>query len=221
MKKNNVVAVIAAQEKNRYSEEGDLVQFGNLTLLEWKLTQLRDIFSSEEVWVTTPSDRVELVSRAMGVNVVRREKDAAFPEVIKQVVGAVSSDAILFANTTSPYLGSKDLLELIDCYNSVAHEYDSVVTVKRLQEYVVFRDKPLNYSIDGWVSRSEIEPLLCLTNGASIIRSEVAYSLGRQWGACPFWYEVDRLSSYEIKDIDDFVIACELLSTYYKAKEIT
>ena len=38
---NGINIIIPAQEKNKYSEYGDLVSFGETTLLEWKISQTK------------------------------------------------------------------------------------------------------------------------------------------------------------------------------------
>ena len=45
----DIGVVIPALEKNRYSPLGDLVKFGDSTLLEWKIVQLLKVMKKEDI----------------------------------------------------------------------------------------------------------------------------------------------------------------------------
>ena len=49
---NGINIIIPAQEKNKYSEYGDLVSFGETTLLEWKISQAKKVDGIKYIYVT-------------------------------------------------------------------------------------------------------------------------------------------------------------------------
>ena len=65
-----------------------------------------------------------------------------------------------------------------------------------------------------------VEPIYRINNGCYITPRE-SYSQGRKYfGVSPYYFEVDKLTSLEIKDIDHYEMALNLLSLYFKTKEI-
>ena len=56
---NEVNIVIPASEKNQYSEYGDLVSFGETTLLEWKISQTKKVKGIKNIYVTSSSNLIK------------------------------------------------------------------------------------------------------------------------------------------------------------------
>jgi hypothetical protein len=50
---NNINIIIPALEKNRYSEHGDLVPFGETTLFEWKIPQVKKVKDIQSIYITS------------------------------------------------------------------------------------------------------------------------------------------------------------------------
>ena len=59
MKMNEINIIIPALEKNKYSEYGDLVSFGETTLLEWKIKQAKKIKNVTKILVASPSNVIK------------------------------------------------------------------------------------------------------------------------------------------------------------------
>ena len=51
---DNIVLVVLALERNQYYPDGDLVRFGNTTLLEWTIPQVLGVTSKENIYVLHP-----------------------------------------------------------------------------------------------------------------------------------------------------------------------
>ena len=58
-RKNNIICVIPALEKNNYSDRGDLVRWGDTTLIEWKISQALKLKNVKEIIITTPSRKIK------------------------------------------------------------------------------------------------------------------------------------------------------------------
>ena len=64
----NVAVVVPALDSNQYYSDGDLVRFGDTTLLEWKISQVLGVASKENIYVSTPSDKIiDLVQNCYGI----------------------------------------------------------------------------------------------------------------------------------------------------------
>ena len=55
---DNLSVVVPALDRNQYYSNGDLVAFGDTTLLEWKISQVLGFARKENVYVSTPSDKI-------------------------------------------------------------------------------------------------------------------------------------------------------------------
>ena len=49
----NISIVIPASEKNKYSKKGDLSDWGDTSLLEWKISQAKKVRNIKNIFVTT------------------------------------------------------------------------------------------------------------------------------------------------------------------------
>ena len=73
---DNIVLVVLALERNQYYPDGDLVRFGDTTLLEWTIPQVLGVTSKENIYVSTPSDKIVDLVQSYGINFVKRSQVA-------------------------------------------------------------------------------------------------------------------------------------------------
>ena len=98
--------------------------------------------------------------------------------------------------------------------------YDSLMTVYRESEYIFFKDEPLNFDVSAYEPRKMLEPVYRVTNGCYISPKDSYLQNRNYFGASPYYYAVDKLTSLEVKDVDHYEMATSLLSMYFKIKEI-
>ena len=212
----DIGVVIPVLERNRYSPFGDLVKFGNSTLLEWKIVQLLKVIKKEDIFVATPSEKVENVAKCYGVNIIKR-KDESTEFMMDKKIKSIDREHILFTNVTSPFLGPKHYSSIIKKFFSLdENKYDSIITVLKMQEYIIYRNTPLNFNINVFESRGAIKPVYKITNGCSIIKKETCLKYKREFGIQPFLFEVDKFASLEISEIDDDAMLSDLVTHYFR-----
>ena len=68
MKMNEINIIIPALEKNKYSEYGDLVYFGETTLLEWKISQAKKVDGIKNIYVTSSSNLIKNLCKKIMLN---------------------------------------------------------------------------------------------------------------------------------------------------------
>ena len=71
---DNVSVVVPALDRNQYYSNGDLVAFGDTTLLEWKISQVLGFARKENVYVSTPSDKIIDLVKNFGGNFIKRDQ---------------------------------------------------------------------------------------------------------------------------------------------------
>lgn len=211
----NVVVIIPALEKNRYSEDGDLVRFGDLSLLEWKVSQVKNFIKEENIFISTPSHKIAKIAKAYGINIIKRHKIDML-EAIIECVKEIDKEIIIWTHVTSPFVSGAEFDKMLRKFLQLGSRYDSLISVSRLQEYFIFKNKALNFEMTKVDNRNSLEPVYRITNGCSIARKEVYLKYRNYFGIKPYLYEIDMLASMEIKDIEDLTIASDLISLFFK-----
>ncbi len=216
----SVAIVIPALDENQYYPEGDLVRFGDTTLLEWKISQVLGAAEREDIFVATPSDKIIALAQDYGVQSIRRNDTNGSARWILESVEPIERDVILWTHVTSPFISAGDYSEMLKKFFELPGGYDSLMTVYRESEYIFFKDEPLNFDVNAYESRKMLEPVYRVTNGCYITPKDSYLQNRKYFGTSPYYYAVDKLTSLEIKDVDHYEMATSLLSMYFKIKEI-
>ena len=216
----STAVVIPASEHNVYSPEGDLAPFGDVSLLEWKLSQLKALGDRVRVYVSTSSPRIAAIAGAQGGGIIHRPADISLQAMIKHALESVSEDVVLWTFVTVPFVSAGDYNSYLEAYDAGRDGHDSLLTVHTLHEYALYRGEPVNFSPREHRSRREIDPVQVITNGCFIIGRELGLRLNSYHGEKPLRHEVSRLTAMEIKDFEDLTIANDLLTRYMRLKEM-
>jgi CMP-N-acetylneuraminic acid synthetase len=217
---SDIAFIIPALDKNQYYPDGDMVKFGDTTLLEWKISQVLGVAEKENVFISTPSEKIIALARDYGVHSVKRSESDDPKRWILESVEPVKQKIILWANVTSPFISTEDYEEMIKIFFDLPEENDSLISVYKESEYIYFQNKPLNFDINAYKSRKTLDPIYRVTNGCYITSKESYLQNRKYFGQSPYFHEVDKLKALEIKDIDHYQMATSLLPIYFKIKEI-
>jgi hypothetical protein len=85
-----------------------------------------------------------------------------------------------------------------------------------MQEYIIYKNKPLNFRIDVSETRRAIEPVYKITNGCSVAKKEICLKYKKDFGTHPFLFELDKFVAMEISEIDDDAILNDLMTHYFR-----
>ena len=69
---NNIIIIIPALEKNKYFKKGDLSGWGGTNLLEWKISQAKNIKYVKDIFVYTPSVTIQKICKNLNINFIKR-----------------------------------------------------------------------------------------------------------------------------------------------------
>ncbi len=210
----NFAIVIPAQETNKYHKLGDLAPFGDTTLLEWKISQCKEFAKISQIYISSDSEKIEEIAQKEEVNFIKRKKQISYGQIIKDTLLEVKEEVVLWTNPTSPFLGFKDYQSMINKFTDYKNT-SSIVSVYSKYDYAYYDNKRLNFS-DTFIPRNEIIPVQIVTNGCYIIKKDIAIQIDSLYTDNPFLYELDYLSSVEIKDMHIYEISKELISSYFK-----
>lgn len=210
----DVAIFIPAQETNKYHKLGDIAPFGDTTLLNWKISQCKEFVHPSQIFVSSDSTRIKEISEKEGVNHIARESyNSPIVEQIRFFANCVDCSSILWVNVTSPFLGGGEYSSMLETFTSNKQCKLLVSTIEK-HEYVFFGNNKVNFK--SLTPRSELKPVNICTNGAFLIDRESLIEgnvLDNMNEVC--FYNLDTISSTEIKDIESYSIAQSLIVLYF------
>ena len=164
--------IIPASKKNKYSNKGDLIEWGATTLFEWKVSQAKRLFKNSKIFVSTESNEIKKIAREYNLNVINRKDSNNLDEIYNINNTKINTNYILYLFCTSPFLTDQTITKFIKNFFIMNKKgFDSALMYYLEHEYFYYKDKPVNFSIkNNFKERNKISPLKKITNGARIFK---------------------------------------------------
>ena len=212
----NIIYIIPAQDRNNYSTQGDLASWGNSTLLDWKISQILEVGHISNVYVSTNSKKIFKYVKERGINVFLRKRHKHLREMYQEAGKKFPNKDILWANPSSPYISAKTIKKIIKLYLKKKPK-DGIVSSKIFKEYIFSnKNKPYEKTLMNFlISRKEIKLVYILSNGIYLSNAK-NYLKGKPFGEKPLHFNLNWLSSLEIKTSEEINIYKILLDEYMK-----
>ncbi len=190
----DLTAVIPARlGSSRISEKVFQTIDGKDTLLSRKIKQLRKILPREKVIVNTESNLIAEHALSNGANIhwrdpyFSKEHDASFSDLIVHVISQIKSEHIAWTPFVVPFFDSNQFRLAFNNYTKMVinGNYDSLLSVVPIKEYIWNEKQPLNYVADHRHTISQDLPnWFQVTNGNYMapkkIMSKYKYILGKK-----------------------------------------
>ena len=153
----DLTAVIPARlGSSRITEKVFQTIDGKESLLGRKIKQLRQILPPEKVIVNTESDRIAEHALANGATIHWRDPyfsdghKASFSDLIVHVVSQIESEHIAWTPFVVPFFDADQYRSSFNNYkhNVLNNNYDSLVSVVPIKDYIWDEKLPLNYIAD-------------------------------------------------------------------------
>jgi CMP-N-acetylneuraminic acid synthetase len=214
----SIIAIIPALDQNNYSPLGDLHNWGDTTLLEWKVSQLNLVDKIDKIVISTHSDKIKKVARKLDIEVFNRGQAMDLNEAVIHSCSKLNSDDhILWANPTFPFMDQHIFSAFINDYIEQNMPDDGSVTSRLIKEYLFNNNGPINFdNNDINVSRKDLKDIFMITNAAYIARFECIKERGRIFGINPKFFDTSWLASLEISQSQDIDMFSDLISKYFK-----
>lgn len=214
-----VVAVVPATDKNRYSERGDLAAWGDSSLLEWKIAQLRSVRGIDRIVVSATTPEVARIAVRAGAQAKLRPEGLELPAMFRHAVEDLPDEAgILWANPSSPFAGARVFRRLLDGCRDTAPQ-DGTVTARRMREYLFGAEGALGFDAGAPArSRVDLPEVKVLTNGASFGTAGGIRARGSLFGVAPGFLEVDWLEALEIRGAEQMGLFEGLIARHMEAE---
>lgn len=222
---SDISVVIPVREGSSRIESKIFLPFHEeMSLLEWKIHQLKKVQSADRIFVSSNSRRVEQVAEAMGVGFLPRNDylsvghQASFSEVITGIVEQVPTAHFAWVTVVVPLMKPSEYREAFDSYVEWVAEkgdYDSLVSVNLLKEYFWDDQGPINYRADRHHTISQDLPnIYRVTNGLYMRNRADTLREGYFLGPNPYRHRVSKISGVDIDEYEDYQMALALKQFY-------
>ena len=126
-------------------------------------------------------------------------------EIYRAFINTIDADVYVLAHATSPFIKRESIKNSLD---KILHEsYDSAYTAKKIQNFVWFDDKPLNYCLDDIPRTQDLSPIWIETSAFFMFRKEIFTRLNRRIGFHPYRQEVRGIETIDVDTEEDFKLA--------------
>jgi len=223
---NDIGVVIPVRLGSSRVKEKALLPFSDTNLLEWKIQQLKEVISNNNIFVSTESDKLKEIALKQGVQIHHRDfyladgHKASFSEVITGIVKDIPFKHIAWVTVVVPLMKPTEYKKAFEIYLKEVVELknnDSLFSANLLKEYFWDEYNPINYKADmNHTISQELLSMYRVTNGLymrdknSILKDK--YFLGKD----PKKFVVSKISGIDIDETEDYEIAKALLEIYKK-----
>ena len=140
-------------------------------------------------------------------------------KLIKYVIQEFTFDNLLWTHVTSPFITSEIHDQIIEKYLEKLEDFDSLMTVTKLQKFIWKDSKPVNYNrnFEKWPKTQTIEPLWEVNSGIFLAHKSIYESNKDRIGNTPYLFELSDERAFDIDWMTDYKIA-EVL--YYSMHQI-
>jgi len=218
--------VIPVREGSSRIEQKIYLPFHDgLSLLEWKIAQLKEVQTPERIYLSSNAARVADIAGAMGVQFLPRDDylsighQASFSEVICGVVQQLPTAHFAWVTVVVPLMHPREYAEGFDLYLQQVVEqgrHDSLVSVNLLKEYFWDDTGPINYRADRHHTISqELPNIYRVTNGLYMRSCADTLREGYFLGPNPLRHQVPKLAGIDIDEREDYEAALAMKSMYF------
>ena len=223
----SIVALIPVREGSQRVKQKNFRPFGALpTLVHYKIAQVKKAGCFDHIYVSSDSDRARQIAEECGVEFLPRDprmctSQPRWDEVIVSIMETIPGDPhVAWTLVTSALF--QNYHEAVQRYRERLDRHDSLVGVKRLQEYLVDEaGRPFFFSFGPWHPYTpEIKPMFIINDAIYIARKSDQMRWRYWFGLRPYLYEMSSLESISINFEDDFEMA-EAAQLHLSRKGIT
>lgn len=215
--KMKTVAFVPIRLNSKRVVGKNLKLLGNKPLMCYVLETLSKVKNLDEVYCYCSDESVKGYLPE-GVKFLKRpdflDRDETLgKEIYEEFTKTIDADVYILAHTTSPFL-KIDTFE--NALNKIVNEgYDSAFSVEKIQTFVWYNGKTLNYDLKEIPRTQTIEPIFVETSAFFMFRRDVWKVHKQRIGHNPYLAIVDKIEGIDIDWPDDFIIAEAIYKQLY------
>ena len=206
----SVVAVVPVRTGSSRVPNKGIRPFGNTSLLEHKIQNLKKVKGLTEIVVSSDGKDVLDIARQAGVSTHLRSEYYASSkctgsEFFENLAKSIQGDIIVYSPPTSPFVRPETVERAILEYKS--KDCDSVATVHPVKHHMWLDNSAMNYDILNSPNSQDLPDIQRITYGVCVNSSKNMIKCKNVVGLKPFLLEIDEIQAIDIDTILDFKFA--------------
>lgn len=225
----DISVIIPVREgSSRVREKIFLPFHEEMSLLDWKIAQMKQVQDPALIFLSSNSERVREVAEASGVQFLKRDDYlstghvASFSEVISGVVKDVPTEHFAWVTVVVPLMRPDEYRDGFQMYLDrvvVAGTNDSLVSVNLVKEYYWDAEKALNYRADrNHTISQDLPDWFRVTNGLYMRSKADTLREGYFLGPKPCMHQVSKASGIDIDEYEDYEVAMAMKAIYLRGE---
>ena len=209
-----ITAVVPVKKNSSRLPGKNLLPFGNSTLLEQKIEQLKRISNISRIIVSSDSEEMLDKALSMEVEAIKRPLDLAdesrpLSEFFDYICTLIDEGHLMWACCTSPLFGVSLLRKAVSLYfEKIDQGFDSLITVTPFKHYLLDENGPMNYSLGNNHVNSQFLPnIYVFTNGVLLAPIQDVKIWRYNYGDNPFRMEIGQAEAIDIDTYFDYLSA--------------
>lgn len=224
MKKNVVNVFLPLRRGSERVPNKNTRNFSGISggLCKLKLNQLINCDLIADIFISTDDSTVIEIAKDLNdcrIHVCDRPSELASSttstdDLIKHVPQILPEGHVMWTHVTSPFISSSLYDQIIAAYFKNLSEFDSLMTVTKVQKFIWGDTAPINYdrNIEKWPRTQTLRKLWEVNSAAFITSSKVYLERADRVGSKPYLYELTDIAAYDIDWMDNFTIAEAMFS---------
>lgn len=197
-------------------------KFSNIEggILELKLKQILNLNLEFPILLSTNDEKsieVALKLKDSRINIIERPdylclSSTNINDFINYIPTIIDkSKHVFWLHATSPFVNEDTYLKAIRLYDELEDKYDSLISVTKIQQFLWDPElnECFNYdrSFIKWPRTQDLKVLYEINHAFYINSIENYLKLNDRIGNKPYYFELDKLQSFDIDWEDDFIVA--------------
>jgi CMP-N-acetylneuraminic acid synthetase len=228
MKEGKILAILPVRKNSKRVAFKNLKKFSDSNLLEIKLKVLKSIEIIDNILVSSDWDEALDIAKNYNVLTHEREKyyassECSSDENIKYITNYIKTlpenyKYLLYTPVTSPLIKKNTIINFINKYFTINDKYKSMVTTTKLNKFLYFKNKPLNFNIHKFSKSQDLYfgDIILFSLSINTLENQLKTFLIDE---NPYFYNLSDIEAIDIDYPIDFEIA-EFLYNRYRKREI-
>ena len=180
--------------------------------INFSLSAINKVDLIDEVYVFSSSENI--ISRVnAGIKCTHLSRpeyldsdDVSIEDIINEFLILRPADILVLLHPNCPFLNHSTIQDRLD--SVVSNKFDSAFSALKMQNFVWYQGKPLNYDNNGKTPSVEsLSPVIAEKGSLYVFNVDMFNKTNKRIGVNPYVKCIGPFESHEIKTADDFEVA--------------
>ena len=182
----NITFIVAVRKGSKRVKNKNIRKFGNLSLLEIKLKQIRRVYKLAKIFLSSDCEKSLRIGKKYNAILDFRPKKYTNPktpmkQVYKYFAKKINTKYICYLHVTSPFLKDKSFKKSINIFlnNEKVNKFNCLATTTEVQEYFWDNNKALNYDPKNHPRSQDLKKIYALNFAVNLVSTKYMKKYGR------------------------------------------